>query len=494
MDSLRAWNDESEDHMPVPDLEIYLAGEWTHGTGDEVHQLVSPVTGEHIANVPIASPADIDRAILAANEAQDEYRHWTAIERAHLMHRIAEAVSENIDEVARLQTLEQGKPYHAESLDDIAEANEYFLNAAEDVKRLNGSVLPTSDRRKRMFTFHRPVGVWAAITPWNFPVTIPLEYLGPGLATGNAVIAKPPEFTSWALLELARAFDAAGVPKGLVSIIPGGADVGEHLVRSTGIQGIGFTGSSATGKRILSMMGVKRSIMEMSGNGPTIVTEDADLAAAADLAVYGAYYNAGQVCCATEKVIVLDAVHDEFVERAEAAARRVRLGDPFDEATTMGPLNNEATAAKMDRHVADAGRRGARLVTGGRRATGFPTDLYYEFTLLDAVPPDALVATEESFGPVLPVISADDDHHAVAIAATSTLGLQAAVFTRSLARAFWYTDRIRAGTVIVNDSTDFWETFQPFGGAAGTDSGWGRGTIGDFTDLQTMIVDVGDID
>jgi acyl-CoA reductase-like NAD-dependent aldehyde dehydrogenase len=477
--------------MAVPDLEIYIGGEWTHGTGDQHHRLMSPVTGEHIANVPIASPMDIERAIAAARAAQDEYRHWTAIERAELMHRIAGAVAENIEDVARIQTLEQGKPYLAESLDDIREANEYFLNAAEDVKRLNGSVLPTSDRRKRMFTFHRPVGVWAAITPWNFPVTIPLEYLGPGLATGNAVIAKPPEFTPWALLELARAFDAAGVPKGLISIIPGGAAVGEQLVASRGIDGIGFTGSSATGRRILSMMGVKRSIMEMSGNGPTIVTSDADVHAAANLAVYGAYYNAGQVCCATEKVIVLDEVHDEFVEHAKAAASRVRLGDPFDDATTMGPLNNEATAAKMDRHVADALDRGADVLAGGSRARGFPTDLYYEFTLIDRVSPEALVAREESFGPVLPVISASDDDHAVSIAATANLGLQAAVFTQSLSKAFWYTDRIRAGTVVINDSTDFWETFQPFGGAAGTDSGWGRGTITDFTDLQTMIVDVG---
>ncbi len=277
-----------------------------------------------------------------------------------------------------------------------------------------------------------------------------------------------------------------------MSIIPGGASIGEQLVTSRHVDGVGFTGSSETGKRILAIMGIKRSIMEMSGNGPTIVTADADVAAAAELAVYGAYYNAGQVCCATEKLIVVDDVHDEFVELARAAAAAVRLGDPFDESTTMGPLNNEATAAKMDRHVADALERGADLLVGGHRAPGYPTDLYYEFTVLDGVPEDALVATEESFGPVLPVLTARDDEHAVAIASSSRLGLQAAVFTRSLGRAFWYTDRIRSGTVIINDSTDFWETFQPFGGAAGTDSGWGRGTVGDFTDLQTMIVDISD--
>lgn len=479
--------------MAVVDLQLYIAGEWTAGTGDEVYELISPVTGEHIANLPVASQEDVDRAVTAAQHAQDEYRHWSPFERAELLHRIADAVEANVKEIARIQTLEQGKPYHAESLDDIEEANEYFSNAAEDVKRLEGRVIPTTDRNKRMFTFHRPVGVWAAITPWNFPVTIPLEYVGPGLATGNALIVKPPEFTPWGLLELAKAFDEAEVPKGLISIIPGGGGVGEMLVTHDGIDGIGFTGSSATGKRIISQMGVKRSIMEMSGNGPTIVTEDANIQAAAELAVYGAYYNAGQVCCATERVIVVDSMHEPFIEAALKASEEVRLGDPFDEATNMGPLNNEPTASKMDAHVADAAERGAEILKGGSRATGFPTDLYYDFTVIDRVPEAALVSQEETFGPVLPILTATDDEDAAGIANRTHLGLQAAVFTSSLQKAFWYADRIRSGTVVINDSTDFWETFQPFGGAAGTETGWGRGALEEFTDQQTLVIDLGNV-
>jgi succinate-semialdehyde dehydrogenase/glutarate-semialdehyde dehydrogenase len=474
-------------------VKIYIAGEWTEGTGDEVYPLHSPATGQHIADIPVAGPADVDRAVAAAKEAQDEYRHWSAIERADLNHRIAAAIEPMVEEIARIQTLEQGKPYHEESLGDIEEANSYFTDAAEDVKRLMGNVVPTTDRKVRMFTFRRPVGVWAAITPWNFPVTIPLEYLGPGLATGNAVIVKPPIHTSWALLKLAEAFDAAGVPKGLVSIIPGEAQIGEQLVTHDLVDAIGFTGSSATGKRIISQMGVKRSIMEMSGNGPTIVTGDGNIEAAATAAVYGAYYNAGQVCCATERVIVLDEVHDEFIERSLAAAEDVRLGDPFAAGTNMGPLNNEPTAAKMDRHIADARRRGAAVLMGGGRASGFPTDLYYDFTVIDRVPEESEVAQEESFGPVLPVLTVPNDEEAVAMANRSRLGLQAAVFTSSLDKAFWYTDRIRSGSVIVNDSTDFWETFQPFGGAAGTDTGWGRGKVDEFTDLQTMVINLNNV-
>ena len=233
-------------------------------------------------------------------------------------------------------------------------------------------------------------------------------------------------------------------------------------------------------------MGLKRSIMEMSGNGPLIVTGDADIAAAAEAAVYGAYYNAGQVCCATERVIVLDEVHDEFVDATLKAAQAVRLGDPFDDDTNMGPLNNRPTAEKMDRHIEDAADRGAEILMGGGRASGFPTDLYYEFTVIDRVPEDSLVAREESFGPVVPILTVPDDEEAVALANRSHLGLQAAVFTNDLSKAWWYADRIRSGTVVVNDSTDFWETFQPFGGAAGTDTGWGRQRIEEFTDLQTI--------
>ena len=469
------------------DLRLFIAGEWTEGSGEGHYEVTSPVTGEHIYNVPVASQGDIDRAVAAGRQATEEMRHWTAFERAELCLRIYELWQERIEEVARILTLEQGKPLSAESIDDIAESADYFQIAAEDVKRLSGEYIPTTSRSRRMFTVHRPVGVWAAITPWNFPVMIPMEYVGPGLATGNSLIVKPPQFTSWALLEIAKVFEAAGVPKGAISVIPGDGAIGEALVTHDGIDAIGFTGSSATGRRIVSSMGLKRSIMEMSGNGPTIVTGDADISKAAEAAVYGAYYNAGQVCVATERLIVLDEVHDEFVEAAMKASETVRLGDPFDDTTNMGPLNNEATAEKMDRHLADAVERGARILIGGKRADGHPTDLYYEFTLIDRVPEEAMVSQEESFGPVLPVLSARDDEDAVAVANRTRLGLQAAVFTNDLTKAFYYADRIRSGTVIVNDSTDTWETFQPFGGAAGTDTGWGRQRIAEFTDLQTIV-------
>jgi succinate-semialdehyde dehydrogenase/glutarate-semialdehyde dehydrogenase len=241
-------------------------------------------------------------------------------------------------------------------------------------------------------------------------------------------------------------------------------------------------------------MGLKRSIMEMSGNGPIVVCADADLRAAAEAATYGAYWNAGQVCCASERVIVDAAVHDDFVAECLTAARAVRLGDPFDPDTTMGPLCNEPTAAKMDRHVADAVRRGGGVLLGGRREGGHPTDLYYQYTLIDGVRPEMLVAREESFGPLLPVQAAAGDDEILKLANDTDLGLQAAVFTRSLHRAFRFGEQLRAGSVIVNDSTDYFESAQPFGGAAGSRTGWGRigglAQLRDMTDLRTVIVNL----
>ncbi len=471
----------------VTQLDLFIAGDWTPGTGDGHYELRSPGSGEHLADVPRASKADVDRAVAAANVASEEMRHWSAFERAELCLKAYELWEERVPEIARILTMEQGKPFKSEAIDDIAESGDYLQIAAEDVKRMKGELIPTTTRNRRMFTVRRPVGVWAAITPWNFPVMIPMETVGPGLATGNAVIVKPPINTCWAMLEAAKVIEEAGFPKGALSVIPGEGDVGEWLVTHPGVQGISFTGSSATGKKIVASMGLKRSIMEMSGNGPLIVAADADVEAAAVAAVYGAYYNAGQVCTATERVIVLDRLHDEFVEATLKAAEVVRLGDPLLDETNMGPLNNEPTAAKMDRHIEDATSRGAEVLMGGGRASNFPTDLYYQFTVLDRVPEDSLVSREESFGPVLPILTATDDNDAVGIANRSNLGLQAAVFTNDVSKAFWYADRIRSGTVIVNDSTDFWETFQPFGGAAGTDTGWGRQRMEEFTDLQTVV-------
>jgi succinate-semialdehyde dehydrogenase/glutarate-semialdehyde dehydrogenase len=473
--------------------ELYLAGTYTSGSGDAVTPVHSPVTGAHLADLPVPTIATVDDAVAAARKAFDDYRQWSVYERADLCHRIAALIEARSEELARLTTLEQGKPIH-EARDDVRDTVALFVDSAEDAKRLYGETIPSVDRNKRMFTFRAPVGVWAGITPWNFPLMIMCEFLAPALATGNAIVCKPPELTPLACLALGEILSAAGTPAGLVSILPGGGATGAALVAHKGIDAIGFVGSSATGERIVASMGLKRSIMEMSGNGPLVVCADADLSAAATAATYGAYWNAGQVCCASERVIVDAAVHDEFVAACIQAASAVRLGDPFDETTTLGPLNNEPTASKMDRHVADAVARGGQVVLGGARAAGFPTPLYYQYTLLDGVTPQMLVAQEESFGPVLPVIVGNGDEELLRLANDSSLGLQAAVFTKSLTRAFTYGEQLRCGSVVVNESTDYFEGAQPFGGAGGTRTGWGRvgglAQLRDMTDTRTMIVNL----
>ncbi|GLF97150.1 aldehyde dehydrogenase family protein [Streptomyces yaizuensis] len=470
---------------------LFLGGEYAHGTGPERYEVISPATGEPVGSLTLPSAADLDRAVAAAHTAQRAWAGVNVWERAAVCHRIADELDRRREELVLLQTLEQGKPL-AESTADVTEAAQLFRLHAEDAVRLTGETLLSRDNTKRMFTFHRPVGTWGVITPWNFPLLMFAEFAAPGLATGNALVVKPSAHTPLTVLRAMEALTAAGLPKGLVSVLPGAGDFGEALVRHPGIHAIGFIGSSATGARIQAAAGLKRTLMECSGNGPLVVLADADVAAAAKAAVAGAYPCAGQVCCATERVVVHADVHDEFVAAVLGEAERVVLGDPLDAKTLLGPLNNEAVARKMDRHVADARERGARVLLGGRRRAGMPTDLYYEFTVVDAVPEDSLLAKEESFGPVVPVITGRDEDDLLRIANDDALGLQGAVFTRSMTSAYRFMEEMAVGQVIVNETNNWWDINMPFGGAGGRATGWGRiggkNSLLDMTDLRTGVI------
>jgi succinate-semialdehyde dehydrogenase/glutarate-semialdehyde dehydrogenase len=325
-------------------------------------------------------------------------------------------------------------------------------------------------------------------------MNIPAELLAPGLGGGNAVILKPSEFTPLTGAALVEACHDAGFPPGSISLVQGGGPIGSTLVSHDGVDAVAFVGSQETADRIVRTAGLKRTLIEASGNGPQIICDDADLVAAAEAAVYGAEFASGQCCVATERLLVQESVHDELLERVLARAGRCVLGDPHDEATTLGPLNNEAVAAKMDRHLADAADRGYDVLAGGERASGFATDLFYPMTVVDGVSPEGLLFTDESFGPVLPLTTFRDDDEAITLANASPLGLQASVFTSSLTRSFRYIDRLQVGTTVVNDSTCFWEPHPPFGGASGTKTGWGRiggkYTLLDMTDLRAAVIDV----
>jgi acyl-CoA reductase-like NAD-dependent aldehyde dehydrogenase len=468
---------------------MYIDGAWTEGRATEAVTVNSPATGETLGEVPVATRADVDAAVQAAREGGRALEELTVYERAELLHRAADLIEASADEIARDLAMEQGKPWLTEAVEEVEETAGNFRMAAEDVKRLDTAVIPSERRGKMVFTFRKPNGVFAVVTPWNFPIMIPSELIAPALATGNGVVLKPSEFTPLAARRLVELMHEAGFPRGSVNLVFGGRETGESLVTHDGVDAIAFVGSHTTGEAIVRAAGLKRTLIEASGNGPQIVLGDADLDAAARAAVEGAAYLAGQVCVATERVLVAEEAHDELVGRVLALAGEVVLGHPLAETTTMGPLNNEPVAAKMDRHMADARERGARVLLGGGRADGFPTDLYYEMTVVDEVGTDTLLFREESFGPVLPITSFRSDDEAIAMANDSHLGLQAAVFTSSLKRAFRYMHELRVGSIQINESTGYWEGRPPFGGAAGTKTGWGRIQLEDFTDLRTATID-----
>jgi acyl-CoA reductase-like NAD-dependent aldehyde dehydrogenase len=479
----------------VRTLQNFIGGDWAEATGDDAREIVSPVTGEKLADAPNASEEDIRRAARSAREAQPKWAALSAWDRAAVCHAIADLIEERKEEFARELSLEQGKPYVAEAIPDIEETAENFRIAAEDVKRMESAVIPSQDVNKRIITFRKPNGVYAAITPWNFPTLIPVELIAPGIAAGNTIVMKPSEWTPIAMANFMQIMADAGLPEGVVNVVYGDGKVGERLIQDENIDCVGFVGSHTTAEKIVRAAGLKRSLIEASGNGPVIVCADADLDAAAKGAVFGGFFCAGQVCCATERVLVDKSVHDDFLAAVVSEAEGWTLGDPFDDDTLVGPMNNEPTAAKMDRHLEDALEKGAEIVVGGTRDSGRPTELYYQPTVVDGVGVDTLINRDETFGPIVPLITVGSDEEALAVANDSYLGLQAAVYTKSLKRAFHFLDNLQVGNVVVNDSTDYWEAHEPFGGAAGTRTGWGRiggrYTMLDMTDLKTVVLDVG---
>ena len=474
------------------DYGMVIGGEWTDS--DARLEATSPASGESLGSVPEGTREDAQRAIAAANGAWRDWSRRSAFERAAAMERVADLIVERRDELALTLTLDQGKPLHSESYGEVDELVEYWRMAAADVKRLDGSMPPSVDASKRILGYRVPRGVVGVITPWNWPYTMPAELLAPALAAGNAVVWAPASSTSICAVKLAECIVDAELPAGVFSMVTGrGAVVGDEIAGSPGTHAIGFIGSVDTGLKVATRAAGKAMLLELGGNGPMIVLEDADVAAAAEASLVASFLCAGQSCTAGERFLVHEAVHDEFVERLRAAVEReIRLGDPLLTETTMGPLNNESTAEKMDQHVADALDRGAELVAGGARAEGFPTALYWQATVLDRVTEEMEVAREETFGPVIPITTIASDDEALQIANASPYGLLTAVWTRDLARGLRFAEAVDAGWVNINESTNYWESHLPFGGRSGKSSGvgrvGGRQAMETFTEPKTVVV------
>jgi succinate-semialdehyde dehydrogenase/glutarate-semialdehyde dehydrogenase len=473
--------------------QLFIGGAWRAAQDGAELQASSPATGETLAGIAQGTRADARAAVAAAVTGFRGWTSETAFARARALHRIADACAARRDELAHAATLDQGKPL-SESFDEVDELVAMWRGAAEDGVRLEGSIPPSASPGKRVLVLRRPVGPVAVVTPWNWPYTMPAEIVAPALAVGNTVVWTPAPSTAHCSAMLAECIAEADLPPGVFNFVTGpGPVVGDELVGHPDVAAVGFIGSTATGLRIAARAAGKRLLLEMGGNGPLVVLDDADLEAAAGAAVVGCFLCAGQSCTAGERILVHRHVREEFVARlAERVQSGVQLGDPRLASTVLGPLNNEAVAAKMDEHVNDALARGARVVAGGQRAAGFPTDLYWPATVLDGVPADALVATEETFGPIAPIVEIESLEQAIELTNASPYGLLAAIFTADLSRGLRFADEARTGLVNINETTNYWENHLPFGGRAGSLSGVGR--VGGrypfdaLTDLQTVVL------
>ena len=461
---------------------LYIDGAW-RGGGAGAAEAVSPASGEAFATVAVADPADVDDAVRAAAAAWPAWAGASAFDRARWCEQVVAGIGQRREELARALTLDQGKPLVAEAFDEVDELAEYFRMAGEDAKRRAGGLPESVSAGRRILVGRVPLGVIGVVSPWNWPYTMGAEVFAPALAAGNTVVWVPAPSTTACCAILAGVIadashraDAPPGARGAFNFVSGpGPVVGDALVGHPGVAGVGFVGSVETGSKIAVRAAGKTQLLELGGNGPMVILEDADLELAANAALEAAYLCAGQSCTAGERFLVHAAVRAEFTDRVVAATKvNVRLGDPFDARTTMGPLNNEATAAKFDRHIADAVAGGARVCCGGRRADGYPTPLYAEPTVLDGVTPGMAIEREETFGPVVPVVEVRSAAEALALTNASPFGLTAAVFTEDLERGLAVAERARAGWVNINASTNLWESHLPFGGRAGSVSGRGR--------------------
>jgi acyl-CoA reductase-like NAD-dependent aldehyde dehydrogenase len=420
-----------------------------------------------------AAPETIDAAIDAALRAVEQLASLTLWERAELLSRTADELEADAEAALAEHVLEHGKTI-AEATAEIAAAAGGLRSTAEYARRMDGRITSAADRSKRVLTERRPLGLVGAITPWNVPFMVPIEYGAPALAMGNAFICKPAESVPQTSRHIAAAFAAAGWPDGSFQLLVGGPATGAAFARRQELDALCFTGSSEVGVQIASIGGMRKQILELGGNGPTIVFADADLEQAADRIVAGACFLSGQSCAATERVLVERSAESDLLEALVDRTEGEIVGDPRLPETTLGPIHLADTAQKIERHVREAADGGARVLSGGQALADAPTDRYWQPTVLADVVPEMEVFREETFGPVMPITPFGAEREALELAAVGNYGLSAAVFTRDLDRAFAVANALPASYVVVNDTSNYWEMHLPWGGGRGTRSGVGR--------------------
>jgi succinate-semialdehyde dehydrogenase/glutarate-semialdehyde dehydrogenase len=467
----------------------FIGGQWQAADSGATTEICNPASGERLGTVPNAGAAEARRAIDAAHAALPAWARKTAGERARLMRKWFELMMANVEDLAVIMTAEQGKPL-AESRGEIAYAASFIEWFAEEGKRLYGDIIPGHQADKRIMVLRQPVGVVAAITPWNFPAAMITRKAGPALGAGCSIVIKPAPQTPFSALAMAELARRAGIPDGVLNVVTGDAvAIGGEFTGNAKVRKISFTGSTQVGKLLMAQSArtVKKVSLELGGNAPFIVLDDADLDAAVAGAIASKYRNTGQTCVCANRFIVHSKIYDAFAAKLTEAVKQLRVGDGLKGETDQGPLIDIKALAKVEAHVADARAKGAKLLTGGQRHALGGT--FYEPTVLTQVSSDMMLAREETFGPVAPLFEVATDEQAIQLANDTEFGLAAYLYTRDLARSWRVSEALEYGIVGLNTGIISTEV-APFGGMK--ESGIGReGSkygILDFTELKYVCV------
>jgi aldehyde dehydrogenase (NAD+) len=474
---------------------LLINGEWRDAASGRTIPVINPATEEVIAHVPSAGQEDVDTAVAAARAAlKGPWARMSARDRGRLLWKLGERLLERADEIARLETLHNGKPiFEARQIEVPASAEclQYYAGWADKVQ---GGTIPVKGHYLT-YTLREPVGVVAAIVPWNFPLLLTTWKVGPALACGNTVIIKPATQTPLTALVLGELAADVGFPPGVVNVVTGpGAEVGRMMVEHPGIDKVAFTGDTSTGRAIMrgSAETLKRITLELGGKSPNIVFADADVDAAVRGATTGIFYGKGEVCAAGSRLLVDRAIRDEFVDKVVARTKKIVPGDPLDPKTRLGAISSKSQFERVLRYIEGATQEGAALVAGGGRADiGTGKGYFLQPTVFDRVSPAMTIAREEIFGPVLATIEFADLDEAIARANGTTYGLAAAVWTRDIKKAHHVASQLQAGTVWIN-TYNIYDTAAPFGGYK--QSGFGREmgehALEHYTQVKTVWVDL----
>jgi acyl-CoA reductase-like NAD-dependent aldehyde dehydrogenase len=475
--------------------QLFINGQWRDSASGRTLDIVNPATEETIATVASGEQADVDAAAAAARTALDgPWGKLSARERGRLIWKIGETLMEKADEIARLETLHNGKPIFESRQIEIPAAAECFQYYAGWADKIHGETIPVKGNYLT-YTLREPVGVIAAIVPWNFPLLLTSWKVAPALACGNTVIIKPANQTPLTALALAEIAHDAGIPPGVINVITGaGSTVGRMIVEHPGIDKIAFTGDTSTGKQIMKGAAetLKHITLELGGKSPNIVFPDADIDAAVRGATTGIFYGKGEVCAAGSRLLVDRSIKDEFIDKVAARAKKMVPGDPLDPKTRLGAISSKRQLDTNLRYIDTAKREGATLVAGGSRADiGTGKGYFLQPTVFAGVTPEMTIAREEIFGPVLAAIEFADVDEAIARANNTTYGLAAAVWTKDIKKAHYVARKLQAGTVWIN-TYNIYDTAAPFGGYK--QSGFGREmslhALEHYTQVKTVWVDL----